>query len=129
MIIIGKREPETSRFVTGSLRTGCFDGKIKVDPASSVSGDRCGDAVGISLSVRRRCNGRRHAERAGVTPRIARTILNIWKPPVTSAYGPKRTSLVAPHMSAYDPKRTFTSSLSLVTIPLLLLSRADEVIE
>jgi hypothetical protein len=107
MIIIGKREPETSRFVTGSLRTGCFDGKIKVDPASSVSGDRCGDAVGIFLSVRRRCNGRRHAERAGVTPRIARTILNIWKPPVTSAYGPKRTSLVAPHMSAYDPKRTW----------------------
>src|SRR5215831_4860097 len=38
-----------------------------------VSGDRCGDAVGFSLSTRRQCNGRRQAERAGVTPRIART--------------------------------------------------------
>ena len=38
-----------------------------------VSGDRCGDAVGFSLSTRRRCNGRRRAERAGVTPRIARS--------------------------------------------------------
>src|SRR5262249_44656125 len=37
-----------------------------------VSGDRRGDAVGFSLSTRRRCNGRRQAERAGVTPRIAR---------------------------------------------------------
>ena len=25
-----------------------------------------------------------------------------------SAFGPKRTSLVAPHMSAFDPKRTLT---------------------
>src|SRR5262249_1124473 len=40
-----------------------------------VSGDRCGDAVGFSLSTRRRCKGRRQAEKAGVTPRIARTIL------------------------------------------------------
>jgi len=32
-------------------------------------------------------------------------------------------------MSAFDPERTFTSSLSLVTIRLLLLGRADEVIE
>jgi len=39
----------------------------------AVSGDPCGDAVGFSLSKRRRCNGRRQAERAGVTPRIART--------------------------------------------------------
>ena len=28
-----------------------------------VSGDRCGDAVGFSLSTRRQCNGRRQAER------------------------------------------------------------------
>src|SRR5262249_25057902 len=28
-----------------------------------VSGDRCGDAVGFSLSTRRQCNGRRKAER------------------------------------------------------------------
>src|SRR5262249_31717549 len=35
----------------------------------------CGDAVGFSLSTRRRCKGRRQAEKAGVTPRIARTIL------------------------------------------------------
>src|SRR5262249_59818006 len=40
-----------------------------------VSGDRCGDAVGFSLSTRRRCNGGRQAERAGVTPRTARPIL------------------------------------------------------
>ena len=33
-----------------------------------VSGDRCGDAVGFSLSERRRCKGRRRAERAGVIP-------------------------------------------------------------
>src|SRR5262249_19304540 len=38
------------------------------------AGDRCGDAVGFSLSTRRRCKGRRQAERTGVTPRIARTI-------------------------------------------------------
>src|SRR6516165_12036324 len=38
-----------------------------------VSGDRRGDAVGFPLSARRRCNGRRQAERAGVTPRIARS--------------------------------------------------------
>src|SRR5215813_3913294 len=31
------------------------------------------DAVGFSLFTRRRCNGRRRAERAGVTPRIARS--------------------------------------------------------
>src|SRR6516165_11624252 len=37
-----------------------------------VSGDRRGDAVGFPLSTRRRCKGRRQAERAGVTPRIAR---------------------------------------------------------
>ena len=42
-----------------------------------VSGDRCGDAVGFSLSERRRCKGRRRAERAGVTPRIARSISNV----------------------------------------------------
>jgi hypothetical protein len=30
---------------------------------SRVSGDRCGDAVGFSLSTRRQCNGRRQAER------------------------------------------------------------------
>src|SRR6266545_1166556 len=42
----------------------------------SVSGDRRGDAVGSSLSTRRRSKGRRRAERAGVTPRIARTILD-----------------------------------------------------
>src|SRR5262249_2076565 len=41
----------------------------------SVSGDRCGDAVGFSLSKRRRGKGRRQAEKAGLTPRIARTIL------------------------------------------------------
>ena len=41
--------------------------------AFCVSGDRCGDAVGFSLSTRRQCNGRRQAEGAGVTPRIART--------------------------------------------------------
>src|SRR2546430_4709649 len=28
-----------------------------------VSGDRCGDAIGFSLSTRRQCNGRRQAER------------------------------------------------------------------
>src|SRR5262249_60440249 len=32
-------------------------------------------AVGFALSTRRRSKGRRQAERAGVTPRIARTIL------------------------------------------------------
>src|SRR5262245_24360854 len=31
--------------------------------AFCVSGDRCGDAVGFSLSTRRQCNGRRQAER------------------------------------------------------------------
>jgi hypothetical protein len=31
------------------------------------------DAVVFSLSTRRRCNGRRRAERVGVTPRIARS--------------------------------------------------------
>src|SRR6516164_404792 len=41
---------------------------------SRVSGDRCGDTVGFSLSERRRCKGRRQAERAGVTPRIAPSI-------------------------------------------------------
>jgi hypothetical protein len=39
---------------------------------NSVAGDRCGDAGGFPLSARQRCNGRRQAERAGVTPRIAR---------------------------------------------------------
>ena len=33
--------------------------------AFCVSGDRCGDAVGFSLSTRRQCNGRRQAERIG----------------------------------------------------------------
>jgi hypothetical protein len=42
-----------------------------------VSDDRCGDAVGFSLSERRRCKGRRRAERAGVKPRIARSISNV----------------------------------------------------
>ena len=40
-----------------------------------VSGDRRNDAVGSSLSTWRRCMARRRAERAGVTPRIARPIL------------------------------------------------------
>ena len=40
---------------------------------NSVTGDRCGDAGGFPLSARRRCNGRRQAEKAGVTPRIARS--------------------------------------------------------
>src|SRR5262245_58109989 len=44
---------------------------------SRVSGDRCGDTVGFSLSERRRCKGRRQAETAGVTPRIARSISNV----------------------------------------------------
>ena len=42
-----------------------------------VSGDRRGDAVGFSLCTRRRCKGRRQAERAGVTPRIARSISEV----------------------------------------------------
>src|SRR5690348_4611719 len=61
-------QPAVNRLVAGSNPAR----GAKQDGVFRVSGDRRGDAVGSSLSTRRRCNGRRRAERAGVTPRIAR---------------------------------------------------------
>jgi hypothetical protein len=44
-------------------------GQQNLDRLVRVSGDRCSDAVGFSLSTRRRCKWRRQAKRAGVMPR------------------------------------------------------------
>jgi hypothetical protein len=48
----------------GASLSALKEGKSKNESnVTGVSDDRCGDAVGFSLSKRRRCKGRRQAER------------------------------------------------------------------
>ena len=56
--------PKQQRRRALELLEASIDGCIEaIMLAFCVSGDRCGDAVGFSLSTRRQCNGRRQAER------------------------------------------------------------------
>src|SRR5262245_7865511 len=50
-------------------------------PRNLVTGDCCGDAVGFATLRKAAMQGRRQAERAGVTPRIARSTSKAMRPP------------------------------------------------
>jgi hypothetical protein len=68
------RRVHTGQLATVKQHPAAGDEGHLVCGSICVSGDRCSDAAGFSLSTRRQCNGRRQAEKAGVTLHIARPL-------------------------------------------------------